>query len=218
MLSSLEKLSSNLSKDQFREARKYLESFYVQQPNQPQTNNVTEGGEEVEVMHVHKDYQNHPYQPPTLTPDQQQQIKEDLALMTQKGVYPYEYMDSFERFQEPQLPTKDTFYSSLTEEDISETDYTHAQKLFNHFNMTGLGDYHNFYLLANVLLPADVFVNFRDVCLQHGVDPSHNNTSPGLSWQTVLKMMDMELDLFADIDQHLLIKEGIRGGMAMISH
>ena len=70
MLSSLERLSSNLSKDQFRETRKYLESFYVQQPNQPQTNNVTEGEEEGEAMHVHEDYRNRPCQPPVLTPDQ----------------------------------------------------------------------------------------------------------------------------------------------------
>ena len=70
MLSSLDKLSSNLGKYQFRETRKYLKSFYVQQPNQPQTNNVTEGGEEGEAMHAHKDYRNHPYQPPTLTSDQ----------------------------------------------------------------------------------------------------------------------------------------------------
>ena len=56
MLSSFDKLSSNLSKDQFRENRKYLESCYVQQPNQPQINNVTEGGEEGEAMHVHEDY------------------------------------------------------------------------------------------------------------------------------------------------------------------
>ena len=102
MLSSLDKLSNNLNKDQFRETRKYLESLYVQQPNQPQHNNVTEGGEEGEAMFVNEDYQKHTYQQPTLTPDQQQQIQEDLALMTQKGVYPYEYIDSFEQFQEPQ--------------------------------------------------------------------------------------------------------------------
>ena len=129
MLSSLEKLSSNLSKNQFSGTRKYLELFYFQQPNQPhqpQTNNMIEGGEEGEAMHVHEDYQNRPYQLPTLTTDQQQQIEEDLALMTQKGVYPYQYMDSFERFQEPQSRPKDVFYSSLTEEDISEIDYTHA--------------------------------------------------------------------------------------------
>ena len=94
MLSSLDKLSSNLSKDQFRETRKYLESFCAQQPNQTQTNNLTEVGEEGKTMHVHEDYQNHPYQPPALTSDQQQQIEEDLALMTRKGVHPHEYMDS----------------------------------------------------------------------------------------------------------------------------
>ena len=63
-------------------------SFYIQQRSQPQTNNVTEGGEVCEAMH--EDYRNHPYQPLTLTPDQQQQIEEDLVLMTRKGVYPYE--------------------------------------------------------------------------------------------------------------------------------
>ena len=68
---------------------------------------MTEGGEEDEAMHIHEGYQNHPYQPPTLTSNQQKQIEEHLALMTWKGVYPYEYMDSFERFQEPQLPFKD---------------------------------------------------------------------------------------------------------------
>ena len=181
MLSSLDKLSSNLSKDQFRKTREYLESFYVQQPNQTQTNKVTEGGEEGEAMHVHEDYQNHPYQLPTLTSDQQQQIEEDLAVYGVKGVYAYEFMEFFERFQEPQLPPKDAFYSSSTEEDISEIDYSHAQRVFNHFNMTDFRDYHNFYLLTNVLLLADVFENFRDVCFQHyGLDPAHNYTSPGL--------------------------------------
>ena len=59
------------------------------------------------------------------------------------------------------------FYSSLAEEDISEVDYTHAQRVFNHFNMTNLRDYHNFYLLADVLLLADMFENFRDLCVSN---------------------------------------------------
>ena len=107
---------------------------------------MTEGGEEDEAMHGHEDYRNHPYQPPTLTSDQQQQIEEDLTLMTRKGV-----KDSFERFQEPQLPPKDAFYSSLTEEDISEINYTHSQRVFNYFDMSEIIDYHSFYLLTNVL-------------------------------------------------------------------
>ena len=82
-------------------------------------------------------------------------------------------MDFFQRFQDPQLPPKDAFYSSLTEENISEIDYTHAQRVFNYFDMEDLRDYHNLYLLTDVFLLADVFKNFRDVCLQHyGLD--HN--------------------------------------------
>ena len=85
--------------------------------------------------------------------------------------------------------------------------------------MTDLGDYHKFYLLADVLLLTEVFENFRDVRLQHcGLDTFHDYTSPGLSWQGTLKMTDVEQDLLTDIDQHLFIDEEIRGGMAMISH
>ena len=139
--------------------------------------------------------------------------------MTQKRVYPYECMDSFERFQEPQLPPKYAFYSSLTEECISGIDCIHAQRVFNHFNITELRDYHNFYLLTDVLLLADMFENFRDVRLQHyGLDPAHNYTSPDLAWQAALNMSDVKLDLLTDIDQHLFIKEGIMGGVEMISH
>ena len=80
-----------------------------------------------------------------------------------------------ERFQEPQLPHKDVFYTSLTKAVISEIDYIHTQMVFNHFYMTDLRDYHNFYLLTDVLLLATVFENFRDVCLQHyDSDPVHN--------------------------------------------
>ena len=113
MLSSLNKLPINLSKDQFRETKKYLESFYVQQPNQPQTNNVTVVGKERETMHIYEDYRNQPYQSLKRMSDQQQQIEEYLTFMTRKEVYPYEYMDSFEQFQEPQLSPKDAFYSSF---------------------------------------------------------------------------------------------------------
>ena len=111
------------------------------------------------------------------------------------------------------------FYSSLTKEEISEINYTHGQRVFKHFNMTDLGDYHSFCLLTDVHLLADMFEIFREVCLQYyGLDPAHNYTSPGLSWKAALKMMDMELDLLTDIYQHLFIKEVIKGGVTMISY
>ena len=85
--------------------------------------------------------------------------------------------------------------------------------------MTDLRDYHNFYLSTDVLLLADMLEDFRDVCLQYyGLNPAHSYTSPSLPWHTALKMTDVELDLLTDIDQHLFIEEGIRGGVAMISH
>ena len=202
MLSSLDKLPNNLSKDHFRETRKCLGSFCIQQPNQPQTNNVTEGGEEGEAMHVYEDYQNYRYKLPIVTSDQQQQMEEDLVLMTWKGVHPFEYMDFFEWFQESQLPPKDAFYSSLTEEYISETDYIYAQRVFT------------FYYLTNVLLLADVFENFRGVRLQD----AHNYSSSGLSWEAALRIVGVELDLLTNIDQQLFINQGISGWVAMISH
>ena len=98
-------------------------------------------------------------------------------------------------------------------------DLCHAHRVFNHFDMTDLRDYHNFYLLTDVLLLADVFESFRDVCLQHyDLDPAHNYTPSVLSWQAALKMTDVELNLLTDFDQHLFIDEGIKGGLAMISH
>ena len=128
-------------------------------------------------------------------------------------------MDSFEQLREPQLTPKVVFYSSLTEEDISEIDYIHAQRVFNHFNMTYLRDYHNIYLLTDMLLLAELFENFRDVYLQHwGLNPAHNYTFSGFSWQAALRMTDMELDLLTEIDQHLFMKKEIGGGVAMMSH
>ena len=136
---------------------------------------MTKGGEKGEAMQFHEDFRNHPYQPPAPTPDHQKQTEEDLALMTRN-----EYVDSFERSQEPQLPSKYAFYSSLTQEDIFKTDYTHAQRVFKHFDMRDLGDNHNFYLLTDVFLLVDVFQNFREKCLQHyGLYLAHNYTSPG---------------------------------------
>ena len=85
--------------------------------------------------------------------------------------------------------------------------------------MIDLGDYHNFYLLTDVLLLADVFDNFRDMCLQYyGLDPADNYNSPGLPWQAAVKMTDVEFDLLTDIEQDLFIEEWIKRGSAMISH
>ena len=75
-----------------------------------------------------------------------------LDLMKKKGVYPYDYMDSFSRFNENQLPKREEFYSILNETDISEDDYKHAQKVWDAFKIRNLGEYHDLYLKTDVLL------------------------------------------------------------------
>ena len=140
-------------------------------------------------------------------------------LVKRKGVYPYDYMDSLERFNETKLPPKESFYSRLTGEDISDEDYTHARKVWEEFNMEHLQDYHNLYNETDVLLLADVFENFRNICLEnYELDPAHYYTAPGLAWDAALKVPDVNLELLSDIDMLLMIEKGIRGGVSMISN
>ena len=140
-------------------------------------------------------------------------------LVKRKGVYPYEYMDSLERFNETKLPAKESFYSRLTEEDISDEDYTHARKVWEEFNMEHLQEYHNLYNETDVLLLADVFKNFRNICLEnYELDPAHYYTAPGLAWDAALKVTDVNLELLSDIDMLLMVENGIRGSVSMISN
>ena len=144
--------------------------------------------------------------------------KEKLDLIKRKGVYPYEYMDSIERFKETRLPPKESFYSSLNDEYISDEDYDHAKKVWDVFGMKSLEDYHELYNKTDTLLLADVFENFRNICsLNYGLDPAHYYTSPGLAWDACLKITEVKLELLSDVDMLLMIEKGIRGGVSMVS-
>ena len=145
--------------------------------------------------------------------------KEKFKLMTRKGIYPYDYMDSFEKFNKTELPTKEEFYSILNNEHISDEDYCHAKKVWNKFQLQTMGEYHNLYLQSDILLLADVFENFRKTCLQYyKLDPCHYFTSPGLSWDAMLKMTDIKLELMTDIDMFQFIEKGMRGGISYIAN
>ena len=111
-----------------------------------------------------------------------------FALLLRKGVYPYEYMDKWNRFNEDKLPDKESFYSELNKEHITNEDYAHAQKVWNTFHIKNLGGYHDLYVQSDTALLADVFDNFRDKCIEiYRVDPVHFLTAPGLAWQACLK-------------------------------
>ena len=108
--------------------------------------------------------------------------------MIRKGVYPYEYMDGWEKFEEISLPPKDTFYNRLNMKGISDQDYEHAQQVWNTVEKKILGRYHDTYLKTDVLLLADVFETFWNTYLKnYKLDPAHFYIAPGLAWLVLLK-------------------------------
>ena len=142
-----------------------------------------------------------------------------LSLMSKKGVYPYDFMDSFEKFDQTELLTKDQFYSILNDQDITNDEYNHAKKVWKTFNIKTMGEYHDLYLKSDVLLLADVFENFRKTCLQYyKLDPCHYFTSPGLSWDAMLKMTNIKLELMTDVDMFQFIEKGMRSGVSYIAN
>ena len=142
-----------------------------------------------------------------------------LNLMSQKGVYPYDFMDSFEKFDQTELPTKDQFYSILNDQHITDDEYDYAKKVWKTFKIKTMGEYHDLYLGSGVLLLTDVFENFRKTCLKYyKLDPCHYFTSPGLSWDAMLKMTNIKLELMTDIDMFQFIEKGMRGGVSYIAN
>ncbi|CAB4010085.1 Gastrula zinc finger [Paramuricea clavata] len=126
---------------------------------------------------------------------------EDFNLVTQKGVFPYEFLDDISKFDTKGLPSKDKFYSSLYESKVKKEDYQRAQKVWDHFRMKTMRDYHDLYLETDVLLLADVFENFRRTCLEnYKLDPAHYMSAPGLSWDAFLKQSGEEIELVSDMD------------------
>ena len=139
-------------------------------------------------------------------------------LLYKKGIYPYEYMDTWSKFSETSLPPKEEFYSSLADEHITEDEYNHAKKVWETFDCKTLGDYHDLYVKTDTALLADVFENFRELCLKkYKLDPAHYFTSPGLSWDALLKMTGVNLELLTDYEMHMFVERGIRGGISMVS-
>jgi len=148
----------------------------------------------------------------------------DFKYMISKGIYPYEFIDSYDKLNYNKLPKKKHFYSKLNDSDISDGDYTTAQKVWNHFNCKTMMDYHNIYLKSDVLLLSDIWENFRNTCYKiYGLDSSYYYTAPGLSWSAFLKHKHDETDgnfnieLLSDIDMFQFFEQGIRGGLSQIT-
>ena len=138
-----------------------------------------------------------------------------FVLLLRKGVYPYEYMDTWERFNETSLLNKRDFYSELDLEDITGKVYAHYQKVFKELGLKNLGDYHDFFVQSDTLFLADEF----ETCIEiYELDPAHFLSSLGLAWQPYFKKTEVKLELLTDIDMLLMVEKGIRGGICHAIH
>ena len=144
---------------------------------------------------------------------------EEIKLLKQKGFYPYEYMDNIEKLKDTKPPPQKAFYSKLTGKGINNNNYNHVLEVWKTFKMKSLKEYHEVYNKTDVLLLADVFEKFRDICLiNYGLDPVYYYTAPGLAWDAMLKMTGVNLELLSNVDMLLMIEKGIRGGVSMVSN
>ena len=142
-----------------------------------------------------------------------------LSLVKQKGVNPYEYVDSFDKFDKCELPSKKKIYSSLKGKEISNKDYARSKKVWKAFKMKNLGDYHDLYLKTDVLLLCDVFEKFISVYLTcYRLDPAHYFSLPGSSWDAMLKMTGVTLEHIRDINLYLFREKGMVGGTSHIAN
>ena len=128
-------------------------------------------------------------------------------------------MDNWERSNEKSLPDKESLYSSLNMENIDDIDYRHGDNVFKKIKLKNLGEYHYLYLQSDTLLLANVFENFRNMCIKvYELDPAHFLSLPGLAWQACLKKTNVKLELLTDYDMLLMVEEGIRDGICHSIH
>ena len=130
-------------------------------------------------------------------------FQDNYALLCRKGIFPYEWFDSFEKFCEPCLPPKESFYSSLTGKGATPEEYQYALDIWNHFKCETFSDYHDIYLKTDVLLLSDIFEVFRKTSIDSfKLDPSHFVTLPSFGWQCMLKVTGIKLELLTEVDKY----------------
>ena len=144
---------------------------------------------------------------------------DNVDLLLRKGIYPYDYMDTFDRFEERELPPIENFYNALTDENLSDADYARAKNVWQKFNCVNMGDYHDLYLKTDVLQLADVWECFTNTCFtNYMLDPAHYVSAPHLTWDAMLKFSKVNIGLLSDPEMFRIYNNNIRGGICYISN
>jgi hypothetical protein len=149
--------------------------------------------------------------------------EDELIRVTRKGVFPYKWFDSVTKLEHTVLPSQEEFFNDLSGEKCSDEEYAQARWVWERFGCTTFCDYPDLYLEADVLLLADVFEAFRDLCMhQYGLDPAHYITLPdmcidGAVIEAAKKNVKVEL-IHTDPDKYTFFERGIRGGVSVVSH
>lgn len=145
--------------------------------------------------------------------------KEQNRLMKRKGIFPYAYMTDVSVLKERRLPEKSHFFNDLTQQHISDEQYSRATEAWNVFCCRSMRDYMEMYLCADVLLLADVFENFRSVCLdEYALDPVKYLSIAHYTFDAFLRKCQPRIDLLTDVDHYLFFRKALRGGLSMICH
>ena len=143
---------------------------------------------------------------------------EQFKIMISKGIYPYDFIDSFDKLNTVGLPSKDSFYSRLTDSKINDKDYKTAQQNYEILKCKSFMDYHKYYLTSDVLLLTDIWYNFKNLCMDiYKLDPIYYYTAPSLSWDAFLKLSKVELELLTNLEMFEFVESSIRGGLSQIS-
>ena len=145
-----------------------------------------------------------------------QEFGENYQLLCKKGIYPYDYFDNTKKYNEQKLPDKEEFFNKINNKNISDEDYTHAKNVFDKFECKNLLDYSILYLKTDLCHISDVFQKFSNFAYEtYELDPRHSYTLPGFSWQSMLKMTKIELELISYPDMYLFLMDTIRGGISV---
>jgi len=144
--------------------------------------------------------------------------KSKAKALSRKGVYPYEYMTSFQKFNETEFPDKKCFYNSLTSSEVDEEDYNYGKSIFKKY-CKNMGDYHDLYILTDTLLLLCVMDKWRETARQsYGLEPILYFSLPGFAWDAALFKSKQRLELLTDPSIYNFLETGLRGGVSMISH